>query len=281
MLHRFKSRLYGLVAVFYCLIFPISQLGAQSRDIMSGTDEYFVGVTPLSPSVWNSFSHDVQEESQLRDYLFREAYLVEAQGDYLGREGRFFTVPTDDLSSTQRKILSPYFRQEEEDARREYAEAVTGVVVNKGVPEYMIHLLGLQKLREGVKKIEKAVAVDITLGAAANPNDRHYKPWKLKTTFLPFQRSYKVGLTNSIFSWDVQGGYTSQKGDMLFSVFSTRYGRFVQSNIYQVLTQTGYASLSFFVTPELSVSTAFRNEFKNDTATPDTTTQTAGLHYVF
>lgn len=266
------------MAFAFCLCSPLI---AQERGILSGGDEYFVGYTPLSPSVWNSFSEEVKDESQLNNYLFREAYLVEAQNDYLGREGRFFTVPTDDLSSTQRKILSPYFRQEEEDARREYAEAVSGVVVNKGVPEYMLHLLGLQKLREGVRKIEKAVAVDVTIGPEASPNDRHYRPWKMRTTFLPFQRSYKVGLTNEMFSWDIQGGYTSQKSDMLFSVFSTRYGRFLQSNMYQVLTQTGYASLSFFVTPDLSISTAFRNEFKDDTATPDTTMQTAGLHYVF
>ncbi len=256
-------------------------LYAQDEGNLTGSDEYFVGLTPLSPSVWNTFSEEPKEESQLRDYLFREAYLVEAQEDYLGREGRFFTIPTDDLTSTQRKILSPYFRQEEEDARREYAEAVSSVVVNKGVPEYMLQLLGLQKLREGVQKIEKAVAVDVTLGAPASPNDRNYKPWKLKTTFLPFQRSYKVGLTNSIFSWDVQGGYTSQKSDMLFTVFSIRYGRFLQSNMYQILTQTGYASLSFFVQPNLSLTTAFRNEFKDDIKTPDTTAQTVGLSYIF
>lgn len=277
-LNRFKTLFYGIMAVACSFFTP---LYAQDEGKMSGSDEYFVGYTPLSPSVWNSFSQEPQEESQLRDYLFREAYLVEAQSDYLGREGRFFSVPTDDLTSTQRKILSPYFRQEEEDARREYAEAVSGVVINKGVPEYMLQLLGLQKLREGVKKIEKAVAVDVVIGPAAKENDRNYKPWKLRTTFLPFQRSYKVGITNTVFSWDVQGGYASQKGDMLFSVFSMRYGRFLQSNMYQVLTHTAYSSLSFFVQPNLSLTTAFRNEFKDDVETTDTTSQTVGLSYIF
>ena len=267
------------MALLLALIAPIFAQDEGEGQI-SGSDEYFVGYTPMSPSVWNSFSEDPVGESQLRDYLFREAYLVDAQNDYLGREGKFFTVPTDDLTSTQRKILSPYQRQEEEDARREYAEAVTGVVVNKGLPEYMLQLLGLQKLREGVKKIEKAVAVDVTLGTPP-ANQRRYKPWKFRTTFLPFQRSYKLTLTDSVWSWDVQGGYTSQQSDMLFTTVSARFGRFLQSNIYQVLTYTGYSSLSFFIRSNLSVSVAIRNEFKDDKDTEDTTTESAGLNYIF
>lgn len=256
-----------------------AQEAAKAPDI-AGSDEYFVGYTPMSPSVWNSYSEEPQTESKLREYLFREAYLAEAQNDYLGREGRMFTIPTDDLTSTQRKILSPYQKKEEEDGRREYAEAVTSVVVNKGVPEYALQLLGLQKLREGVKKIEKAIAVDVTIGKPpANP--RNYKPWKFRTTFLPFQRSYKLTFTNTIWSWDVQGGYTTNKGDMLFTTVSARWGRFLQSNMYQFMTSTGYSSLSYFVTPNLSLTTAFKNEFQDDEATLGTTSQIAGLNYIF
>lgn len=272
-----QNQLYVVLVAAFVQIFPAF---AEEGGKISGSDQYFVGYTPLSPSVWNAFSEEPTEESQLRDYLFREAYLVEAQNDYLGREGKMFTVPTDDLTSTQRRILSPYQRQEEEDARREYAEAVTSVVVNKGVPEYALQLLGLQKLREGVKKIEKAVAVDVVLGSPPE-NQRNWNPWKFRTAFLPFQRSYKMGLTNSIVSWDVQGGYTSNESDMLFTTVSFRWGRFLQSNVYQFVNYAGYTSLSFFIQPNMSVTAALRNEFKDDKDTPDTTTQSLGFSYIF
>ncbi len=258
----------------------LAQDKAPEGKISGVTDEYFDGYTPMSPAVWNSFTQEPESQSQLRDYLFREAYLADANTDYLGREGKMFTIPTDDLSSTQRRLLSPYSRHEEEVARRNYAETVTGVVVNKGVPEYMLQLLGLQKLREGVKKIEKAVAVDVVIGTPS-PNLRHAKPWKFKTALLPMQRSLKVGIGNTILNWEVQGGYTANKGDMLYSTLSARWGRFLQSNTYQAVTSVGYSTLSFFISPDMSVSTSIRNEFKDDKDTPDTLTESVGFAYIF
>jgi hypothetical protein len=247
---------------------------------ISGSEEVFVGYTPMSPSVWNSFSDETANQSQLRDYLFREAYLEDANHEYLSKEGKMFTIPTDDLASTQRRMLSPYQREEEEDSRRDYAETITSVIKNKGVPEYMLQLLGMQKAHEGVKKIEKAVAIDAPLGKP-NPSQRHARDWKFRTAFLPFQRSYKLGITNSIYTWDVQGGYTSSKGDYLFSTISARWGRFLQANTYQIFTNVGYSTLSFFMKPNMSLSFSLRREFKDDPKTAGTTIESVGYNYIF
>jgi len=267
-----RNCIFAVLAVFFSPLH--AEEGKNSKN-----DEYFVGYTPLSPSVWDSFTQEPVDQSRFRDYLFREAYLVDANNTYLKDQGKMFTIPTDDLSSTQRRLLSPYSKDEEEKSRRDYAEAVSSVVVNKGVPEYMLQLLGLQKLQEGVKKIEKAVSVDTTISKVTN--ERHSEPWKFKSTFLPYQRSYMMGVGNGIWNWKVQGGYTTNKGDQLYSVISLRYGKFLQANTYQMITYTGYSTLSYFIHPNLSLTGSFRRQFKYDATIPDTLLESVGMNYIF
>ena len=249
------------------------------------TEQNFSGLTPLSPSVWNSYNEEIRGSTEVGKYLFREAYLLEADRKAIQSESRMFTVPMDDLSSTQRRILSPFRREEEERQRRDYAESVSAIVVNKGLPEYVIQVLGFQKLREGVKKVERSVALDVTLSSpkvAADGSiqqDKH--PWRYRGIALPYQRSYRMGLTNSIWTIDVQGGGSAAKGDRLYTEISARWSRYLQSNTYQFLTSTAISSFSYFFSDDLSVSYSYLNEIRNQASTPDVSKQSIGFNYIF
>jgi hypothetical protein len=249
------------------------------------TEQHFSGFTPLSPSVWNSYNEELKASTEVGKYLFREAYLLEADRRALQTERRVFTVPMDDLSSTQRRILSPFKREEEERQRRDYAESVSAIVLNKGLPEYVVQVLGFQKLREGVKKVERAVALDVTLSNPKVTNDgsiqQDKNPWRYRGIALPYQRSYRMGLTNSIWTIDVQGGGSAIKGDRLYAEVTARWSRYLQSNTYKVLTSTAISSFSFFFSDDLSVSYSYLNEIRNQTSTPDVSKQSIGFNYIF
>lgn len=249
------------------------------------TQQNFAGVTPLSPSVWNTYHEEIQSETDLDRYILREAYLLEADRKVTQKESRMFSIPLDDLSSTQRRILSPFRREEEERQRRDYAESVSIIAANKGLPEYVIQVLGFQKLREGMKKVERAVALDATLSTTKVTNDgslkKDLRPWRYRGTLLVFQRSYRMGITNSIWSFNLQGGDASAKGDKLYAEISARWSRYVQSNTYQFLTTTAVSSFSYFFQDDFSVSFSYINELKNQPSTPDVNKQTLGFNYIF
>jgi len=157
--------------------------------------------------------------------------------------------------------------------------------VNKGLPEYVIQVLGFQKLREGVKKVERAVALDVTLSSPKSSSDgtlkRDQHPWRYRGIALPFQRSYRMGLTNSIWTFDVQGGAASAKGDKLYAELSARWSRYLQSNTYQFLTSTAITSFSYFLKDDISVSFSYLNEIKNQASTPDVSKESIGFNYIF
>ncbi len=258
---------------------------SQDDSFFRNSEDSFAGLTPLSPSVWNSYNEEIRGDTDVGKYLFREAYLVEADRKSIRTDSRMFTVPMDDLSSTQRRILSPFRREEEERQRRDYAESVSAIVVNKGLPEYVIQVLGFQKLREGVKKVERAVALDVTLSAPKSSADgtpqRDQYPWRYRGIALPFQRSYRMGLTNSIWTFDVQGGAASSKGDKLYAEISARWSRYVQSNTYQFMTNTAITSFAVFLKDDLSLSVSYLNEIKNQASTPDVSKESIGFNYIF
>jgi hypothetical protein len=299
---RFLSnRIRSTHVFFFCFIFSlflinsivaqeVSDLESDEEQISQG-DEYFTGVTPFSSSVWNAVRMDVKLESGLRNYVFREAYLIEADRRMFSREGRMFMVPLDDLASTQARTLSPLRREAEERMRRDYAETVSSIVINKGVPEYVFQMLGLYKLKEGLRKIEKMVSLDVAVtatsaqapgveGSAAIvvPN---LKPWRLKGDFLSTQKSYKMSFTNTIWSLDLQGGYTSNKNDRLLARLSARWGRYYQDNSYYILTDLFVSSFSMFFKEDLSIGYSVSK--KTDEALNKTNTlyQGVGLAYVF
>jgi hypothetical protein len=250
------------------------------------TQQNFAGLTPLSPSVWNTYHEEIQSETDLDRYILREAYLLEADRKVTQKESRMFSIPLDDLSSTQRRILSPFRREEEERQRRDYAESVSIIAANKGLPEYVIQVLGFQKLREGMKKVERAVALDATLSTTKVTNDdgslkKDLRPWRYRGTLLVFQRSYRMGITNSIWSFNLQGGDASAKGDKLYAEISARWSRYVQSNTFQFLTTTAISSFSYFFQDDFSVSFSYLNELKNQPSTPDVNKQTLGFNYIF
>ncbi len=249
------------------------------------TEQNFSGLTPLSPSVWNSYNEEIRASTEVGKYLFREAYLLEADRKILRTDSRMFSISMDDLSSTQRRILSPFRREEEERQRRNYAESISAIVMNKGLPEYVIQVLGFQKLREGVKKVERAVALDVTLSSSKVAQDgsiqQDKNPWRYRGIALPYQRSYRMGLTNSIWTIDVQGGGSAVKGDRFYAEISARWSRYLQSNTYQFLTTTAISSFSYFFSDDLSMSYSYLNEIRNQSSTPDAIKQSVGFNYIF
>jgi hypothetical protein len=79
----------------------------------------------------------------------------------------------------------------------------------------------------------------------------------------------------------VQGGAPSAKGDKLYAEISARWGRYVQTNTFQVLTSTAIAGVTVFFKDDLSVTFSFTNEIKNQTSTPDVSKESIGFNYIF
>lgn len=245
-----------------------------------GASEHFDGITPLSPSVWNTYNVEPVVDSDLAKYLFRDAYLADADRKLLKTESRMFTVPLDDLASTQRRTLSPFMREEEEIARRNYAESVSQIAISKGAPEYLLQLLGLQKLREGVKKIEKAVSLDITV-STPKVITKQTRPWHFRGIFLPYQRSYRTGFTNSIWIMDVQGGWTKSRGDQLYLEVAARWSKYFQGNTYQIFTRTFTTSFAYFINSDFSISASISKDTRKSFKDMKSTTEAVGVSYVF
>lgn len=244
-----------------------------------GSVEQFDGLTPMSPSVWNTYNQEPTVDSDLAKYIFRDAYLIDADRSLLQTDSRMFTVPLDDLASTQRRALSPLMSEREEEARRNYAEAVTRIAVSKGVAEYMLQLLSLQKLRESVKTVERAVSLDMTISKPSSDPSIH--PWRFRGIFLPYQRSYKTGFTNSIWSLDVQGGWTQSQGDQLFTAVSARWGKYLQSNTFQIFTKLFSSSFTYFLKEDLALTFATSKDFSQLGSATAGTTQAIGTSYIF
>ncbi len=196
-----------------------------------------------------------------------------------------------EIKSTLERPIRDTSDSAEERMRRDYAESVSSIVINKGVPEYVFQMLGLYKLKEGLRKIEKMVSLDVAVtatsaqapgveGSAAIvvPN---LKPWRLKGDFLSTQKSYKMSFTNTVWSLDLQGGYTSNKNDRLFARLSARWGRYYQDNSYYILTDLFVSSISMFFKEDLSIGYSVTKRTDEALNKAGSLYQGVGLAYVF